>query len=167
MIETDRLIFRKYILEDLDLLLTMTSDSEVTRYIRHGRPWTREETVESLHRFIGWNKTDLGLYIALSKTDHSLIGHAGVIPQNIDGQLEYEVGYWVVRDKWGQGYGLEQARAWKEYGLHTLNKKRLISIIQHGNRTSKHVAEKNGMSYERDIEFNGMNVALYSVNLSM
>ncbi|WP_239616817.1 GNAT family N-acetyltransferase [Cohnella mopanensis] len=164
MIESDRLIFRKYHSDDLDQLLTMASDPDVMRYIGQGTTWTKEQAKESLDKFVNWYQSGLGLYIALDKRSNKMVGHSGLVPQTIEGNNEIEVGYWVVKDYWGQGYGLEQAKVWKQFGLSSLNKKRLVSIIQHGNIGSMKVAEKNGMSYEKDIVFNGKEVALYSVN---
>lgn len=164
MIETERLIFRRYTLNDFDLLLEMTSDPEVMKYIRHGNPWSREETVESLNRFIEWNNRGIGLCLAINKEDGKMVGHSGIIPQIVEGSSEFEVGYWVVKDLWGNGFGFEQAKAWRDYGLKSLEKTRLVSIIQHGNIGSMSVAEKNGMKHEKDIDFNGKNVALYSIH---
>lgn len=63
MIESERLVFRMYTTNDLALLFGMTNDPDVMRYIRHGRPWTKEETIESLNRYIGWNEA--GHYVIL------------------------------------------------------------------------------------------------------
>lgn len=165
MIETRRLVFRKYTNNDLDLLYSMTSDPDIMRFIRHGRPWTREETNESLNRYISLNEDGIGLQLAFDKEDGKLIGHSGLIPQTVEGNQAIEVGYWVVKEAWGRGYGLEQAKAWKDYGLNKLGLNRLISLIQHGNTGSMKVAEKNGMRHEKNIEFNGKNIALYSIDL--
>lgn len=166
MIETERLLFREYTPGDLDLLLRMTSDPEVMRYIRHGRPWSREETMEALHRFLGWNAKGIGLYLAFRKDDGGFAGHSGLVPQIVEGIQELEVGYWVVKDLWGKGYGFEQASAWKEHGFNRLGEKRLISLIQMENIGSRKVAEKNGMKHERDINLNGRCVAVYSIEKS-
>ncbi|MBQ4898726.1 GNAT family N-acetyltransferase [Paenibacillus sp. Marseille-P2973] len=165
MIETERLVFRRYTTNDLALLFGMTNDPDVMRYIRHGRPWTMEETIESLNRFIGWNEDGIGLQLAFSKEDGKLIGHSGLIPQTVEGNQEIEVGYWVVKEAWGKGYGFEQAKAWKEYGLNQLGLSRLVSLIHHGNIRSMKVAEKNGMKHEKDIDFNNKNIALFSIDI--
>ncbi|GGO01109.1 GNAT family N-acetyltransferase [Saccharibacillus kuerlensis] len=163
MLETERLIFRSYSSDDLHLLLEMTSNPDIMKFIRHGNPWTKEEAIESLNRYIGWNNEGIGLYLAFNKQNSKLVGHSGLIPQIIEDINELEVGYWVVKDEWGKGYGLEQAKAWKEYGLMDLEHPRLISLIQNGNIGSIKVAEKNGMKHEKDIELLGKRVAVYSI----
>ncbi|MCX7746607.1 MAG: GNAT family N-acetyltransferase [Clostridia bacterium] len=166
MIETKRLFFRRYTQNDIELLFGMTSDPNMMRYIRHGKPWTKEETLQSLERYISWNEKEMGLYLAFSKDDGKMMGHSGLIPQDIEGKNEVEVGYWVVKDFWGKGYGYEQASAWKDYGLNLMKQRRLISLIQHQNIGSIKVAQKNGMKYEKDIDLNGKCAAVYSIEVS-
>ncbi|WP_336759682.1 GNAT family N-acetyltransferase [Paenibacillus sp. USHLN196] len=165
MMETEKLIFRKYTKNDFDLLFDMTSKPNMMKFIRHGGPWTKEETMQSLEKFINWNKDDKGLFLAFNKEDNKLIGTSGLIPQIIEGTDELEVGYWVVEQYWGMGYGYEQAKAWKEYGIDHLKQRRLISLIQHGNVGSKKVAQKNGMKHEKDVDIIGKNVAVYSIEV--
>ncbi|MBR2566177.1 MAG: GNAT family N-acetyltransferase [Paenibacillus sp.] len=162
--ETERLIFREYTKNDFELLYTMTSDPNVMKYIRHGGPWTKEETMQTLERFIERNKMGTGLFLAFDKQDKQLIGTSGLIPQVIEGTDELEVGYWVRELYWGQGYGYEQAKAWKDYGLQ-LGEKRLISLIQHGNEGSMRIAQKNGMIHEKDVDIIGKNVAVFSIEV--
>lgn len=92
MFETDRLLFRKYTSDDLDLLFKMTKDPEVMRYIGLGTPWTKDQTKDRLQRFIDWYQLGLGLYIALDKRSIKMIGHSGLVPQTIEEINETEVG---------------------------------------------------------------------------
>ncbi|MFS1514806.1 GNAT family N-acetyltransferase [Chengkuizengella sp. SCS-71B] len=48
MIETDRLIFRKYTLKYLNFLISMTSDPDVMKYIGKGTIWTEDFTKERM-----------------------------------------------------------------------------------------------------------------------
>ncbi|KAA8787046.1 GNAT family N-acetyltransferase [Paenibacillus amylolyticus] len=162
--ETERLIFREYTKNDFEHLYTMTSDPNVMKYIRHGNPWTKEETMQTLEKFIHWNKAGKGLLLAFNREDRQLVGTSGLIPQVIDGTDELEVGYWVREPYWRQGYGYEQANAWKEYGLQQ-GEKRLISLIQYGNAGSMRVAEKNGMTHEKDVDILGKQVAVFSIEV--
>ncbi|WP_342555658.1 GNAT family N-acetyltransferase [Paenibacillus sp. FSL R7-0652] len=164
MLETKRLTFREYTKDDFEHLYTMTSEPNVMKYIRHGGPWTKEETMQSLEKFVQWNKSGQGLFLAFNKEDGQLIGTSGLIPQVIEGMKELEVGYWVREPFWGQGYGYEQAKAWKEHGLR-LGHKRLISLIQHGNAGSMRIAQKNGMIHEKNVGINGKQVAVFSIEV--
>jgi RimJ/RimL family protein N-acetyltransferase len=66
LIETERLRFRKYTVDDLDFLAKMTSNPEMMKYIGSGKTWNEPETKERLQRFISRNNSgdDLGLMVA-------------------------------------------------------------------------------------------------------
>lgn len=152
-------------MDDFDFLMTMTSDPETMKYIGDGSIWNESETKERLKRFISRYDTDedMGLMLAIRKEDLVAIGHAGLVPQVIEGEQELEVGYWISREYWGHGYATESALGWLDHGFLNLNKQRLVSIIQFGNKASIQVAIKNGIQYEREVVFNNKNVALYSI----
>ncbi|MCS7458783.1 GNAT family N-acetyltransferase [Paenibacillus doosanensis] len=168
MIATPRLMFRKYTLEDYAFLQQMTADAEVMRHIGRGTPWSQEETLEKLQVFIGRYQASegLGLMVAVRRSDGALIGHAGLVPQLVEGREETEIGYWISRDYWGQGYAYEAAEGWRDYAWRRLNKGRLISIIQPDNLRSVRVARKLGMTCERTIQHKGKNVCIYSIHPS-
>lgn len=165
MIETERLVFRKYDMNDLDFFTTMTSNPEVMKYIGSGQTWTVQESKERLEQFISrYDMEDgTGLMLAIRKEDQIPIGHAGLLLQNVEEKVETEVGYWISQKFWKQGYAVESAMGWRDYGFNILERRRLISIIQHANQTSIQVAIKNGMKHERDVIFKDKNVALFSI----
>jgi RimJ/RimL family protein N-acetyltransferase len=165
LIETKRLTFRKYTVKDIDLLLQMTKDPEVMRYIGNGTPWMKDESQQKLEKFIKRYTTDegLGLMAAIRKQDGEFVGHAGLVPQMIEGNHETEIGYWIARKYWGMGYALESARRWRDYGFNKSKKTRLISLIQYGNIGSIRVAEKNGLKFDREVLWNHRKIAMYSI----
>ncbi|OWA37699.1 GNAT family N-acetyltransferase [Saccharibacillus sp. O16] len=165
MYETSRLLLREYTLNDLNFLMSMTSDPETMRYIGDGSILDEEQTKERLERYRSRYSTGegLGLRLAIRKEDHIPVGHAGLIPQIIEGTSELEVGYWLAGGFRGQGYATELAIACRDYGFQVLGKQRLVSIIKFDNLPSIQVAKKNGMSYEKAVMFNGQRVALYAI----
>ncbi|NBI27727.1 GNAT family N-acetyltransferase [Chengkuizengella marina] len=165
MIETDRLIFRKYTLKDLDFLISMTSDPEMMKYIGKGTTWTEDFTKERMKLWMNrYEEGHISLMLAIRKSDQSFIGHAGLLPQEVEGKDELEVGYWIAKPYWGQGYASEAAIAWKEYGMNHLGKDRLISLIKLGNTGSQNVAKKNGMSLEKEIVFHEVEAEMWSIH---
>ncbi|WP_079479067.1 GNAT family N-acetyltransferase [Halobacillus salinus] len=163
-IESRRLTFRKYNDDDFGFLWSLLSDQEMVRYIGKGQ--TKDE--QDARDFWNWiNSTygrgpDMGLMVLENKQDLTLIGHAGLVPQTIDGVEELEVGYWISRDHWGNGYATEAAQTLREYGHRILGKERLISLIQPGNKASIRVAEKIGMDFDRGVDMDGIEVHIYS-----
>ncbi|WP_082232781.1 GNAT family N-acetyltransferase [Halobacillus massiliensis] len=164
-LETERLNFRRYNDQDIDFLFHLLADSETVRYIGEGKTRDREGALNFLKKIYATYKLgpDTGLMIIEKKDDNIPIGHAGLIPQVVEGAEELEIGYWVSRDQWGNGYATEAARALKDYGVKQLEKQRMISLIQSGNTASKRVASKIGMELEKKIQLDGQNVEVYSV----
>lgn len=165
MLETQRLGFRPYTKQDLDFLTSMTSDPSTMQYIGDGAILDKAKTIEKLEKFMSryGEGEGIGLMLAVRKEDGVPVGHAGLIPQIIEGTPETEVGYWISSDFRGQGYASEAAMGWRDYGFDVLGKQRLVSIIKFENLASIGVARKNGMSYEKAITFSGQHAALYAI----
>lgn len=162
-IETERLIFRKYTDGDFDFLQSLLADPEVVRFIGNGNTRNRSEALE----FLYWiyrsyrEAPAIGLRVMFREKDNQRIGHAGLVSQLVDGTEEFEIGYWVASAYWGQGYAKEAAAAIRDYAIHQLGKKRLISLIQPGNLASKKVAQSVGMTLEKEIIMGGKDVCVY------
>ena len=97
------------------------------------------------------------------KENGAFIGRCGLLWQVIDDVQEVEVAYMLAKSYWGQGLGTEAAQALKEHAFRDLNFRRVISIIDPGNIASIRVAEKNGMRYERDVDFENHLCRMYSI----
>jgi len=92
----------------------------------------------------------------LLRDKNEFIGIAGLLHQEIDGNVETEISYRIGPKYWNMGYATEAAQACKEYAEKVLNKKRLISLIHPANNASKRVAEKLGANKSKNIIFMGM-----------
>jgi len=151
ILETPRLLLRRQLLTDLDDLWALYCDPEITRYIPDA-PKTREEAREELewHMHGHPRHPELGLWATIHKASGKFIGRCGLLPWEIDGQHEVEVAYTIARDFWGQGLGSEAALAIRDYGFNQLNLSRLICLIDPENIASQKVAEKIGMSFEKE-----------------
>lgn len=162
MLETDRLFFRPYCPDDLPFLDRLLKDPDVVRFIGYGRPRTDEEVA----RFYDWVQrsyaSGLGLMVAVRKQDMLPIGHAGLVPQTVDGKPETEIGYWMAKEYWGNGYAFEAARAFREYAAAAKGLRRLICLIQPGNAASVRVAQKIGMIREKEIVIREKQVHVYA-----
>lgn len=113
-----------------------------------------------------YTDTGIGILAAISKETGRLIGNAGIIwRDDILGQPEYEIGYSVIPELWGQGYAAEMAIRLREYFEAHKIADRVISIIHVDNFGSQKVAEKNKMSRETQFEFLGSPCHLYSYQL--
>ena len=151
ILETRRLILRHLEPSDLESLFALYSDPEVRRYFPEGT-LTYAETKEELEWFLNGHPKhpELGLWATIHKQTDQLIGRCGLLPWTTDGCLDVEVAYLLAKEYWGQGLGTEAAQAILDYGFGKLQLSRLICRIERGNLASIRVADKIGMTFEKE-----------------
>jgi [ribosomal protein S5]-alanine N-acetyltransferase len=108
--ETERLILRLYSAADRENLIELFTDEKVMKFVDMG-VYSLEKT-ESLwqkliHDFYPNGKTTI--YAVFSKADYHYIGHASIRPRPTKPD-EWEIGYILKTEEWGQGYATEIAR---------------------------------------------------------
>jgi RimJ/RimL family protein N-acetyltransferase len=151
ILETQRLLLRHLLLEDLDDLFAFYGDPDVVKYIPDA-PRSYEETREELEWFLNGHPKfpELGLWATVHKETGQFIGRCGLLPWTLDGQHEVEVAFALSKAYWGKGLATEAAQAIVQYGFEHLHLSRLICLIDHDNQGSIHVATKLGMTYEKE-----------------
>jgi RimJ/RimL family protein N-acetyltransferase len=95
------------------------------------------------------------------KPDGEFAGDCGLTRQPVDDVTEMEVGYHLARRHQGQGLATEAARACLDYAFSNLGLHRVISLIRPENLPSRRVAERNGMSVEKQTIFAGLPHVVY------
>ena len=162
--ETARLILRKFNESDVDPLLGFRGDPEVMRFSITG-PETREDIQTKylpgcLRRY---SRDGLGQWAVVRMSDGICIGECGICVQEVGGEREFEIGYRMRRDCWGNGLATEAARACRDYGFNKAGLRRLIPERGEMVRVAGRVAEKMGMTLEKRASFHGIPVLVYSV----
>ncbi len=163
VLETDRLLLRRFTLEDVDDLLGIFSDPEVMRYYPATKG--RQQTID----WIDWNLTSyseygFGLWAVVRKDTTHFAGQCGLILQrNVDGCDEVEIGYSFLRREWNVGFATEAAIACRNFGFANLDRTHLVSLIDPKNGASQRVAEKVGMSLEKEIDRWGKRIHVYGI----
>jgi len=150
ILETERLLLREFIPDDVDVLSAVLTDPETMRH--YPAPLDRAGVSEWIKRNQRrYRETGHGLWAMVLKASGDVIGDCGLTRQSVDGIDEIELGYHVRRDLWGCGYAPEAARACCDYAFTELEVERLISLIRIGNLPSRRVAEKVGMSLWKEV----------------
>ena len=168
ILETERLLLRHQVIEDLDDLWALYCDPEITKYIPDA-PRSREEAQEELewHMHGHPKHPELGLWATIHKETGEFIGRCGLLPWTIDDVNEVEVAYTIARNYWGQGLGSEAAQAILKYGFEKLHLSRMVCLIDPENKASQKVAEKMGMAWEKTVNgYEGDHIPfwIYSIN---
>ncbi|WP_245417514.1 GNAT family N-acetyltransferase [Aminobacter sp. AP02] len=164
--ETQRLLLRTWREEDLDDLVWLHSQVEASRFLsRDGGPWTREQAAG---RMAGWveeyRQHGLTKFRLLRREDGRFIGRAGFSLFAATGQ--FELGYAIAPEFWGQGYATEIARALADHFLDRNVRDHFIAFAHVDNGASLKVLEKIGMRYQHTDLMNGLLARVYTMNNS-
>ncbi|HEY9880868.1 MAG TPA: GNAT family N-acetyltransferase [Leptolyngbyaceae cyanobacterium] len=144
---TERLILRPFTLADAPTVQHLAGEREIaarTLAIPHPYPdglaaaWIRTHPKEFA--------AGAAVNFAITLIDNTLCGAIGLglFPEN---RLA-ELGYWIGKPYWGNGYCTEAAKAILEFGFKDLNLNRVQSTHYTDNPASGRVMQKIGMSYE-------------------
>jgi ribosomal-protein-alanine N-acetyltransferase len=148
-LETERLILRPYRLEDAAELQRLIGERDVVSTMTNvPHPYEdgiAEEWISDRKESFEKGKTvDLAI---THRQEGYLIG--GISLNDIDRQSERaEIGYWLGKPYWRQGYGTEAARAIVKYGFETLGLNRISGKHFVRNPASGHILQKIGMQHE-------------------
>ena len=167
ILETQRLVLRHLVADDLDALYALYRDSETRRYFPDGTR-TREETKDELEWFLRGhpNYPELGLWATVDRNSGTFLGRCGLLPWEIEDQHEVELAFLIDKSRWGEGLATEAAAAIVSHACGVLHLRRLICLISPGNSASVRVAQKVGMSFERELTDDLGLCQIYSRSLS-
>ncbi|WP_205326577.1 GNAT family N-acetyltransferase [Glycomyces sp. YM15] len=152
-LRTERLLLRPLASGDAEALAEINADPEVMRYIGSGEPRDREQTEALVAKAAAhWDVHGWGTFAVRENDTGDLVG-LGILatPSFLPEILPAtEVGWRIGRDRWGRGYAPEAARAVMGFAFGELGLDRVVSCIHSENAASIRVAEKLGMSLERE-----------------
>ena len=151
ILQTERLILRAFTLDDAPAVNELLVDKEIaanTQLIPF--PYTLEMATEWIkpQKQI-WQEGRAAVF-AICLDDPSKQGRVvGAVGLEIDSIHERaEMGYWLGKDYWGQGYCTEAATALVEFGFRQLGLNRIFAYHMTRNPASGRVLEKLGMTHE-------------------
>ena len=163
MLETKDLILREMTESDTDDLLVMFSDPRVMQSFDNvifDRAMMEKWVKRNLDHI---EKHGYGLFSIIHKTDNVLIGDCGLEYMEIDGEPVNEIGYDIRSDYWNRGYATQAAAAVRDFAFDQLGLTRVISLIRPENIASMRVAEKIGMTREKQIDRGGHPYWIYGL----
>jgi len=153
MIQTDRLLLRRWRQSDVAPYAAICADPEVMRYIASGAVRTLDQSRLQVLAFEqSWEEKGYGLFAVERLSDGQLIGFTGLSTPNFLPEIlpAVEIGWRYSRSCWGMGYATEAARAALSFGLHDLGLLEIVSIHQVGNDASRRIMAKLGMTFDRE-----------------
>jgi [ribosomal protein S5]-alanine N-acetyltransferase len=161
-LETSRLTLRPFREEDLGRLAELMANADFMRFSLG--PYTHEQTQTVLQKFLSWNKTGLpSPFAVVLRANNDLLGYCGFL-HHAEVPGEVEIGYRLDPAYWNRGLITEAARAVRDHAFVELRLPRVISLIHPENVSSRRVAEKIGMTAEKEITFRGFPTILFALS---
>jgi ribosomal-protein-alanine N-acetyltransferase len=141
-IPTERLLLRKFTMEDAEDVYEYASDAQTVKYLT----WEGMSTLEQAKNIIGSFYSNDGVYaLELRETGHC----AGAISISVIPEHEKAgFGYVLNKKYWGQGYMTEALSAILRLAFDKLELNRVEATHYAGNEGSGKVMEKCGMIKE-------------------
>jgi RimJ/RimL family protein N-acetyltransferase len=162
VLETERLVLRYLTEDDGEAVFAVIGDPETMKF--YPQRFTREDAARWVDRSRERYRTDgYGLFAVVLKANGDVIGNCGVVRQEVEGESMLEVGYHFRRDHWSHGYATEAARACMSYAFRHLEAQKVVSLILPENLPSRRVAERNGMTVERQVTFHELPHLMYAM----
>jgi RimJ/RimL family protein N-acetyltransferase len=154
LLETERLVLRRFTPDDLDDLVALHNDPEVMFFINAGAPSPPEEVRGFLnHCLARYERGDgYGIFAAVEKSTSRFLGWFHLRPGEGAGPDEPELGYRLVRSAWGQGFGTEGSIALVEKAFADLGATKVYAEAIAVNTASRRVMEKAGMRLVRTFQ---------------
>ncbi len=147
---TDRLILRKFNINDLKDFNEYASQPEVARFLTWYPHKDLEESKEILeNKFLVYNNDTFRWAIEV-KEENKLIGAIDVCRYNFDSQI-FEIGYCINKNYWGKGYVSEALNAVTEYLFKQVLPSEIRIFCDIENPGSYHVMKKCGYKDRPDL----------------
>jgi ribosomal-protein-alanine N-acetyltransferase len=148
VLRTPRLVLRPFLESDAAEVQRLAGDREVasnTLTVPHPYPEGAAEAWIGTHA-AGWAAQQRATFAMTTRDGEALIGAIGLdlAPHDRRGEL----GYWVGRPWWNQGYATEAGRAMIDFGFGTLGLHRIMARHFARNPASGRVLQKLGMERE-------------------
>ena len=160
IIETQRLIIRKFTEHDIDVIYELNRIPEILTYIPT-EPFTSRVQAETLFQDVilsNYDEYGYGRWAVYHKQDKRVIGFCG--PKFIEELNDVEIGYRYLPEYWGKGIASEAANGvlpvLPKYGI-----REVIALILIGNIASESVAQKAGLRLREQTDFMNCPVHVY------
>ena len=152
ILQTERLVLTSWVSSDVDELCAVHSDPDTMRFVRHGRPETREETAALVDQYIAEQRDSGYTKWRLADVEGRLVGRAGFGRDRQGRQLAYT----IRREHWGYGLATEIATALVDWHLVHAATTPLYALVATENPASRRVLAKTGFQTLGSEEHSGV-----------
>ena len=154
MIETERLLLRRWKESDREPFARMNADPLVMEFL--GPLLSREQTVALIeHAENHFDKHGFGPYAVELRETGEFAGFVGISVPTFQAHFTpcVEIGWRLKSESWGRGYATEGARRVVRHAFFEIGLNNLVSFTAEANLRSRRVMEKLGMSHVEEDDF--------------
>ena len=147
MLETDRLILRRWKMSDREPFAEMNADTRVMEFFPG--LLTREESDELIDRIENhFENHGFGLFAIEEKAESRLIGFMGLHVATFQAHFTpaVEIGWRLAASAWNKGFATEGSREVVRFAFNRLRLDGIVSFTVPENIPSRRVMEKLGMT---------------------
>ena len=156
-IETDRLVLRRLVIEDAEIMFAnWVTEEQVTKFLSWQPHKNIQETRGFLEQWIeSYVNDDFYFWTIELKENHDCVGDISVV--NLDEATgSVELGYGIGSRWWGKGITAEAGRALVKFFFEAVKANRVYAKHASGNPNSGKVMQKIGMKREGVIRQSGI-----------
>ena len=153
LLETQRLIFRKFQEEDAEGMFRLNSDADVIRYTGDDPFTSIEEARSFIQQYDAYKTSGYGRLTLLLKDTMEYIGWCG-LRYDVNSR-ETDLGFRLLKSHWNKGFATEASMCCLQDGFQRLGLERIIGRAMMENTASIRVLKKIGMEYEKEFEAHG------------
>lgn len=148
-VETDRLIFRKFIMEDAPFMYhNWSNDADAIRYLSWHAHKNQVESETLIQNLIGqYKNSTIYTWAIVVKENIEPIGYINIHALH-DYHKRGEISYCIGRNFWNNGYATEAVKSIVSYMFFDIELNRIIGLHDVLNPASGRVLEKAGFKYE-------------------
>lgn len=144
-LRSPRLHLRPLTLEDGPGLHRVLGDEIAMAAYEHG--FSPDETADWIAKQLArYERDGFGLWAMTDAETGEVIGDCGLTIQRVGAAEVVEVGYHLLRERWGHGYAAEAASACVDWGFAHLDAPAIYAIVRDTNLASMNVAIRLGMT---------------------
>jgi ribosomal-protein-alanine N-acetyltransferase len=162
VIETERLVLRRWLDRDREPYAAMSADPEVMDWLGGGIR-TRAQSDAQIDRFLARHDAlGYGFLAIERKADAAFLGFVGLDIADVApaGPNGIEIGWRLARHAWGCGYATEAAHPVLEDALGRLGLADVLSFTARSNIRSQAVMRRIGLNPRPDLDFDHPRLAV-------
>jgi len=149
VLETERLILRRFVVEDAQFVLNLVNEPSFLRYIGD----KKIRTLDDARQYIlsgpvaSYERHGFGLCLVELRESHAPIGMCGLLKR--EELPEPDIGFALLPEFWNKGFAFEAAAAVLRDARERLGLQRVLAITSLDNEASIKVLQRLGFTFDR------------------